>query len=330
MKVTLETSLFDDPDGVTNQELIAVFRLGALGRHRVFVENIDSEAFLTWKKEQGRSQETINLAIKNASLRETRRVFGLQIRVGVQEHSDWERPTPHLTVKDAMGLLNRPFEIWLENALNDRVFLQAVSRREERDFLKRYETEGWLKYENGGGLSNLKTNLQERQDESFLKGRMFVVFDSDALRPGCPSEVSESVNEWCHPHDIGHQLKRRFAESYLPNEAIRDWVKKKPELQPVFDAYKRLEPLQKHHFNLKKGFRGDVRRIKNAQKKGLNDGPGDLYSNLSDERKKQLAEGFGAELRERFKERIDEVQLRRDGSWDEMNGVIRKLIARIG
>ena len=54
-----------------------------------------------------------------------------------------------------------------------------------------------------------------------------------------------------------------------------------------------MEPLQRHHYNMKCGFGGDAKRLDNA---------GTLYSALSPEDKKALAEGFGGSVAQLYQQ----------------------------
>jgi hypothetical protein len=159
--------------------------------------------------------------------------------------------------------------------------------------------------------------------------RSFALFDSDALKPNEPSQQSnEVVTAACKQTIPYHQLKRRAIENYLPFQALSTWMGMgvHQKIQGVskknlVNAFKQLNSEQRHHFNMKKGFKGD-------ENKEL----GDFYDDIPNEVKKTLERGFGDDIAELFKEeqfKIQEYWLLNDNLTKELNPMLEKLLSLV-
>jgi hypothetical protein len=158
--------------------------------------------------------------------------------------------------------------------------------------------------------------------------RMWVMFDSDAMTPGAPSSDSEALRAACQ--DIAHhQLRRRYAESYLTRSALHGWAAGVPRRADrerrldMFQAFVAMTDDQRHHYNMKHGFDSDAGRTDATA--------GDLYANVSPAERQALAHGFGDDIAQLFAgESVTEADLRRDTSaWSELRPVLVDLLARI-
>lgn len=156
----------------------------------------------------------------------------------------------------------------------------------------------------------------------------WVLFDSDALRPGIPSGQSEDLRLACGtiPH---YQLRRRFIESYLTPHALNARAAKRTNRTTVrkrfalLAAFLQLRPEQKHHFNMKIGFEGDAQRIDASS-------AGDLYDDVPASVRSTLKRGFGSNIGELFSgPDVTEAALRRDTGWQEMRPVVQELLMRL-
>ena len=121
--------------------------------------------------------------------------------------------------------------------------------------------------------------------------RMWLLFDSDAMRPRRPSEASSELAHACERRGLPyHQLARRAIENYIPLPALRKWHRR-PEQKRRVRALGKLTPEQRHHYNMKHGFAGDVTRASEA---------GDLYDDLNADVRSALEHGIGKDIAELF------------------------------
>ena len=97
---------------------------------------------------------------------------------------------------------------------------------------------------------------------------------------------------------------------------------------PVFEAFLRMNDVQRHHYNLKEGFVGKDGNHGDAKRAGPN--AGDLYDDLSAADRAALGGGFELNIASLYGERaLHEHDLRREGALAEMTPVLDDLIARI-
>lgn len=266
--------------------------------------------------------------LDDCAAREAREPARLIVEVEIRDHSQWT--PPKLTLHDALRLLDRQFVVLLEDSITDRAFLLCVASREERRHVEHLERREHLRFDQGGGLGSMKRRImQERQQDSkAMPLTTWVLFDSDALRPGQPSRDSERLRSECAEASVPyHQLQRRSIESYLPLQALRAWAERggpqSADARRAVRAFGKLTPDQRAHFNMKAGFEGDARR---------NDAtPGDLYDGLPDHIRVPLAHGFGEDIAALFRDRevIRDSDLRADhAAWHELRSALRELIER--
>ena len=247
--------------------------------------------------------------------------------------ADYSGPAPRLPIDEALVLLRQPFRILVEDGQNDRAFLLCMSTVQQRSFLEEHGRLGNLEFEHGGGLVAMRRRIADLGARNAANLLTFVLFDSDALRPDSPSVQSEAAREACLrarlPH---HQLRRRFAESYLPRQALDGWASLGRGSSECESRRKRVQafcefprPEQRHHFNLKKGFAGDKGRGANGETTG------GLYHDVAESLRQALQHGLGRTLAEELYsppgERVVEAHLIDDGGWSEVNPVVTAIIA---
>jgi hypothetical protein len=220
--------------------------------------------------------------------------------------------------------LERPLSVLVENFNGDRAFLFSMLTSDERRFFERLEARGYLRVDHGGGLSTMQTQIAVRRRDPWTRHRLWVLFDSDALRPNQPSAQSEALRLECG--DVPHyQLARRHIESYLPAAALSAWAFGSPRAGGAaraarLRAYLRLRGVQRHHFNMKEGFSGDAARMDATA--------GDLYDGVPDADKVVLSTGFGRDIAELFRSgHVTEPDLKRDSGWTELRPIVQRLIA---
>lgn len=271
-------------------------------------------------------QDQWDVTLRTSYLLEAHEPARRKMRVSAQTSSDWNTAIPSLSLADAAVYLGQPFRAVLEDWRSDRAFLNAVARPEFRKALNDLERLGGLTFENGGGISNQALKLRtDAQGGAREVSRIWAMFDSDALSPGMPSGQAAYAEQVCANSGIPfHRLERRSIENYLPREELRGWAFSKPrgiaERRRVFEAFLELSDVQRHHFNFKAGFQGDVRRADLAN-------VGSLYDGLTAPVRAALETGFGEHIAETFQSSVlDEASLRRDASWAELDSMVRTLV----
>ena len=212
--------------------------------------------------------------------------------------SNWGSSPPKLTVEDARRLLDRSLHLLIENARNDRKFLEAMCKRllgtEYWEPIQKAVDEKWLHYEHGGGIGSMKNAVEQLANDHISKMRTWVMFDSDAPRPDEPSAQSQALSDVCEEHSIEHhQLRRRTIENYLPQRALEASAEllrgtAKSARRRAAWAFAEMSRAQQHHFRMKKGFAAEI-----------NDLP-EFYADIPQEDRLALADGFGKDIGELF------------------------------
>jgi hypothetical protein len=344
MRVILEQSIFSDPL-LNPLKLYSLLDLSIEGRHLIQTDSLDSKEMSDWLNKQGGNQEWCEWALTTRGFREDANenpnAPPFTIRVGNVNQSLWNQATPLLSLEDASQFLTQPLTIFLENRRNDRDFLETVAILvtvgtnevgelvSGRDELKRLYEKSWIKFETGGGLGEVLKYVEEElydKPERYL--RCFILFDSDALRPGKPSKNSIDVVEACHKipcfDNHYHQLMRRAIENYLPMEVLDEvWAKQQAPRKRKVRAFRKLKPHQRHHFNMKKGFQGDAQHSTKV---------GNLYEDLDALTKQRLTSGFGGKIAELFKQEPPQIKvewLLQDNQLLEIEPLVLKILALV-
>lgn len=309
--------------------LIRLCDLGLEGRHRILAEDEDDLRFQEWMEQlPAPLREGCRVAFDAGLEEEAREPSRFAIHVVAETSSDWTAMPPRLTLRDALAFMETTFSVLVEDNISDRAFLLAMATPEQRLWLEARENKTWLRFEHGGGVGSMSRRVVGYKQEPLPEARVFVIFDSDALCPGVPGSDSETLRETCEeppplPH---HRLRRRASENYLPREILHQYVEKphahRPRRRATFQAFARLRDDQRHHFNMKKGFRGDARNHRASA--------GDLYAGIPPEDLAALGDGFGPEVGALFaREPIAEHLLQADGGWAEMNPIVCSIIAML-
>jgi hypothetical protein len=137
-------------------------------------------------------------------------------------------------------------------------------------------------------------------------------------------------------------LRRREIENYLPLAALWEWTKIHKQKKTCrsrrkqVEAFKKLSLKQRHHFDMKKGFKGDF-KIKAGEKETEQEKEhrlvGNFYQNVSIEIRIVLAQGFGTDIAELFKEEqffIKEKWLHDDKSLIlELEPMLKRLLSLV-
>lgn len=167
-----------------------------------------------------------------------------------------------LILSDAINLVDRHASLWLENGRNDRNFFLAMMPKEQRQMYLNWEAQRIIRFENGGGLGELRKALEAIAERGSLDCKADrVLFDSDAEVPGHRSRDAAAMANFCGTNHLEHHcLSRRAIENYLPMEALWAWAKsgqsRDVRLERIgkLEAFKRMSDQQQHHFRLKSGW----------------------------------------------------------------------------
>jgi len=166
----------------------------------------------------------------------------------------------------AKDLLARPLHLLLENARNDFGFLNKIVPDSWRARWNRAIEQGWIKPEMGGGISEMLEVIEQKiAGDHARRVRTWIMFDSDGKADGHRSCQSGDILDACVTHCISHHsLERRAIENYIPKATLFDWASRRPdrkskdEKRACVKAYSDMTPEQRHHYNLKDGFKQDA------------------------------------------------------------------------
>ena len=246
----------------------------------------------------------------------------LEIRIGDIRIADWTAAPPRLPLSEALNLLQRPLHLLVENRHNDGAFLRAVVPSPwRRAFLKALE-QRWIEIEHGGG-SDMRTRLETASREEAM--RLWALFDSDAREPGRPSAASEALCQSCFRKGIScHRLQRRAIENYLPVKALQGWAhissgNLRISRVRTANTFAGMEPDQRHHYNMKQGFRGDRDKGIPAMFGAFTDHP-------------DLQNGFSESIASLYHEenfQIREEWLAKDGQQPETLAIVQSILRRM-
>jgi hypothetical protein len=331
VKITLLPELFEPP--VQHALVIALLHYPLTDRHRVELDT-SAPRVAAWLAAQAPGlREEIEIALEESTRAEPLEPSHTEAHIVRTGPSDFESRPLRIHLDHARQFLDGPFVIVLEDASSDRAFLQRMMTAQERQFLQRRLDSGAVRVDHGGGLGPMARRMRAAAATS-ERHTMWTLFDSDAMQSDAPSAPSEELRRACagilaEPRIPHHQLRRRYAESYLTHAALHGWAAGVPnrarrdERLQRFRAFAGMRDDQRYHYNMKGGFDADAERTDATA--------GALYDDIADDDRRALAGGFGRDICELFEgEAVTEHDLRRDASaWAELRPVIHDLLARI-
>jgi hypothetical protein len=295
-----------------------LFRLLAFAyetRHRVIVER--GSCFTAWRAAlPEKARDEYDAALDQSLELEAREPSEREILIG---------PRPGATaIEDAIEQLERPFFVLVEDEESDRSFIVAVSTPQHRARLLRMHQRGWLVFRSQGGISKIARMIRQRlQDFPDDKGRMFALFDSDAPAPGEPSGDARDARDACVQTGITFRmLARRSIENYLTRAALTVWAnvqaaridELKAKIEALYGDWFDKQPERRHHFHMK----GGLQKMRPRRP---------LYDGISPDIERKLSHGFGPDLAQAFAmDGLREVDLRSEGSWDELSEMVEALV----
>lgn len=326
MQFTLDDSLFEKK---TDQgKLIGlIYGISVSSLHIVVPRNPTSKVFVTWLEGLGPIsldiQQLLNSYYRSAA---TRRFIKKVVVAAVDEVGT---KLNTIDIESAIALTKKSFRIYVENSRNDRRFLLAACTEAQRNRLQLLCDANELEFINGGGISELKQQIEN----DFADGRLisdfsWAFFDSDALVPGQASGQSIALKTTCTNIGMNHaQLTRRAIENYATKRILNNWVHSRTRLEPrysqrkaTFQVFLKLPVQLSHHFNMKHGITQDRKR---------HDYPANdaIYQTLDNADIRALEQGFGNDLSEAFDWGLTEPDLKAEGSWTELQTMIGELEA---
>jgi hypothetical protein len=321
VRVILEGSVFDPQDPLL---VVRIFYFGLSLRHRIVIE--DEVRYSAWLESMGAAlAQDCHLSTDLSDAAEILNPSMHEIRVARIVQSDFSGKAIRLPLDEAVNMLERPFKIVVEDDESDSSFWLALCTPQQRDLIVERVKLGFLEFRHGGGLGKMKklaSALNSHPRARLMRLLHYFLFDSDALCPNSPSRSSRQLLECCAAIP-SYQLKRRFMESYLPQNTLRAWAYSRAgERRRTFEAFAGLTREERYHYHMKRGLERDYKRLANGETRGT------LFSTLPDPAKRALKRGFGENIGRQFEEgKVNEVDLRRDGAWAELNPVIAQVVA---
>ena len=206
----------------------------------------------------------------------------------------------------------------VENRHNDGAFLRSVAPSSVREELQEALDNRWIEIEHGGG-ADMKTRIKTATLEEAM--RLWVLSDSDAREPGRPSSFQQALSQLCADQGVSrHLLQRRAIENYLPAQALDAWTysgsrSSQEARRNKVKSFARLQPAQRHHYNMKRGFDDDRPNIP------------PLFDDCADH--PHLQSGFGEDIASRFHQPIQEGWLRRDDQHAETLSMVQSILRRL-
>lgn len=236
MQFILSQSIFESAmtDVKLHQALLQLFLICRDDRHSVQTNPVwsplahQNTPIDDWCQSLGRreSQLIASMLAEGLSTLPTRP--GTRVRVDTIDSSDWQYR--RLSLTDAVRVAEMPLQVLVENIANDQAFLLALAPSHWRVTLKQSIDRGWIQFEQGGGITELRKRVKERishasKEASIRSLRTWVLVDRDVddkarTWPPPPSATSQDIVNLCADELGCHQLHRRNIESYLPDELL--------------------------------------------------------------------------------------------------------------
>lgn len=266
MKVRIDKSVFADATNEANLMELSFLLHIIIYKHRYELkvsdaEVLDSDSFskLT-QTEQKIIKEEITQTIMASST---------NADCEVMSDGDAEDTKKVFSPSEAIIYLLQPLSVILENGLNDSHFIKALFQLfDNTGELMRRTNEGWIRFENAGGCSNVRNFITSRiktygDKQKFLN--CYVLLDGDRRYPSDPepgkkyNRLLSDLNNW----KVGnHVLEKRSMENYMTDEAMESF--RNVENQGWISAYLTMNAGQKDLFSIAEGFTKDINKEQKA------------------------------------------------------------------
>ena len=280
MIFTILMDVFEDNSESNIKMLDEIFLLSS-ERHKLYIGDddiIDSLMNSNWYKElrnsyQKQIEEDIVRSIQSSKPKSVFTISNSKINT--------------FSTYEALAILGTPLKLVLENSENDAYFIMALMEnfKKKGKKIKLHWSEGWLKFDMGGGstipnvIRNEKQRFENNQGkfpkESHVYLRSFVLIDSDKNHPNAIlNDDKKKLIQLLEANDIKyHVLEKREIENYMPDIVFSEIQGNQNYIQ----AYLDLEPVQKDYFDIEKGFSSKYQQLPSDIQ--------ELYKSVSDKNK---------------------------------------------
>lgn len=323
-----------------------ILHLAGTFRHRLSMRSggrndvpwTESKCFTAWLQHRDRLSGNIWRRQLDSGLDRQRR-SSCQIVVA-RGPTNWALPTPVLSTADAVRVCSRPAQLVVENGRNDPKFLLAFARPDQRDFWDKCIKDRVIEVRGPGGLTEVLAHARAIANDHHESFRAVFVCDSDALAPGRASKHARELVRLRSPVveapwrvGRGFALSRRAAENYLPIPTLTRWAASQTrdasalrlrQVRALADSCFSQVPDRRFHYNMKKGFCGDVGHDRREERGTLYD-----FAAIPAEMLSDLCCGLGDHVRDAYEMEVSEVEARADGSLDEMRKLIGAVLAMV-
>lgn len=259
----------------------------------------------------------------------------------------------NFNIEEAIRFFSQPISIILENNKNDAYFIKAIiNYLDGSGILKEYIENGWIKFENAGGCSNVKNFIEgelksfedlasRNSKDTYHYFKAFILLDSDKeyltqnQKPQYTTLISY-LNSINIDSEKFHILEKRMMENYLPDEVFislkNKYVNKYKSrgLLSWINTYLSLRDVQKDFLNIKDGFSKEI--DKNNVRKPLKTEISDLYSNVTGQNFTIIDNGFKyPDFKNAFSElfyksdRVNKSSLQTRANSDELIIILNKI-----
>lgn len=269
MRVLLRASALRSTDHASR--LPALLDFAIQGKHDILLDPCDPEvnsAWDDWSESIGILGAPYQRAINDSNERQATRWSNRELIVEDPPTSKVAPGQLSLAIADAIGFLQRPLEIGVEDETSDGVFLNSVVPPSLRQDWKHLVSIGAVKLWNLGGITQAPRRLRTRVDSDPNRRtllRLVVLIDSDAPLPwqaytDLPTQAQEVVRQATELEVPFFVLRRRMVENYTPPPALKRWTKTLPrgaraKKCPHADAFASLSAERRHHHHLKDGIK---------------------------------------------------------------------------
>lgn len=301
MQILISDAILSDPNQWHDLESL----LDRARHNRCYVNALNPASSSTnpWfaQVDQRRQQDWLN-AIAWADLDAS--IYRLRSMIADAATDPAARPFPKLLLREAIDLVDRPTQLWVENDRNDRRFWLSMMPPDQRAMFLEYERRKIFQFQSRGGLGELRKALAELASRGDLDPRKdWAMFDSDGEVPGHRSSAAIAMVDFCVQVQLGHHcLSRRAIENYIPQAAMWAWAlnaqpkRIQTERRKTVTAFYCLSQEQRNHFRLKAGWGASPSTQEIA-----------FYATVSDTNREALTKGFDSDIAlvyDRYNEQI--------------------------
>ena len=317
MKVIISENVVTAVAGTGNAtKLHRLLAFASQGRHTIILDPpscLDAWLASIDEGSRGDYQKAIDLSARDAAVLAS---DAGTVRIDQAATEVWADPEATLPLDFALRVLDEKLSFLVEDSGADWNFLQGILPKSQRERLQHYVAQGWAGPVHCGG-SGIMARLEERFGKAHEGLRTALMFDNDRLHPNELEESWQPKDSGIKNHECNAfkweqfakenlprrywRLRRRFIESYMPKSELKTAIA--ADKNSTFDAFWRLPPESRWHYNMKLGLAKD----KPHQARQI-----DLYSAIDADDKEALQPGFGTKLAKHYKH-----ALQREFDWDE-------------